>query len=97
MDARRLDEMEGRFVMTREDYEKAKDIIIALDALKLEISDIKDIIRNDLTTWRMEVRASRSCPLRSVDPCGMLPEFMEAILSKKLARKVELEKELERL
>ena len=83
--------------MTREDYERAKDIVIAIDALKLEIFDIKDIIRNDLTTWRMEVRASTSCPLRSVDHCGMLPEFMEAILSKKLAKMEELKKELERL
>ena len=83
--------------MTREDYERAKDIIIAIDALKLEISDIKDIIRNDLTTWRMEVRASTYCPLHSVDHCGMLSEFMQAILSKKLAKMEELKKELERL
>ena len=83
--------------MTRKDYEKARDIIIALNAIELEISDIKNIIRNDLTTWRMEVRASTTCSLRSVDHCGMLPEFIEAILSKKLAKKAELEKELERL
>lgn len=83
--------------MTREDYERAKDIIIAIDALKLEISNIKDIIRNDLTTWRMEVRASTCCPLQSVDHCGMLSEFMQAILSKKLAKMEELKKELERL
>lgn len=83
--------------MTREDYEKAKDIIIEIDRLKLEISEIKDIIRNDLTRWRMEVRASQLCPLKPIDHCGMLPEFMQAILSKKLAKLMELENELERL
>ena len=83
--------------MTREDYEKAKDIIIAIDSLKLEITDIKNIISNDLTNWRMELRPSPSYTLAQVDHCGMLSEFLEAILSKKFAKLHELEKELERL
>ena len=84
--------------MTLENYEKAKEIIAKINYVNDEIGELRYLLDNsDLSKWRMEVRPSVTFSLRSIDHCGMLPEFMQTILEKKLARYKELKKELEEL
>ena len=83
--------------MTIDDYKKARDLVIEIDTIKGEIGDLKEIIANDTSSWMMEVRANSSCSLREINHCGLLPEFLQTVLSKHLAKLHELKKELEKL
>ena len=84
--------------MTLESYEKAKEIVRKMNSIDNEIKEIRSLLDgSDLSKWRMEVRPSATFSIRSIDHCGMLPEFMQTILEKKLARYKELKKELEEL
>ena len=84
--------------MTLENYEKAKEIIAKIDYVNDEIGELRYILDNgNLSKWRMEVRCSASTLPKRIDHCGMLPEFMQTILEKKLAIYKELKKELEEL
>ena len=84
--------------MTLESYEKAKEIVRKINSVDSEIKELRYLLDgNDLSKWSMEVRPSPSFSSRSIDHCGMLPEFMQTILEKKLARYKELKKELEEL
>lgn len=83
--------------MTLEDYEKARDIIIQIHRLDNDIAELRDITRNNTSTWRLEVRASTACPYHSINHYGMLPEFIQVILSKHLEKRNELVKELEKI
>lgn len=84
--------------MTLENYEKAKEIIAKINYINDEIRELRYLLDNsDLSKWRMEVRYSTTFSPRSIDHCGMLPEFMQTILEKKIARYKELKKELEEL
>lgn len=84
--------------MTLEGYEKAREIVREINSVNNEIKELQSLLDGrDLYKWRMEVRPSTTFSLRSIDHCGMLPEFMQTILEKKLARYKELKKELEEL
>lgn len=84
--------------MTLESYEKAKIIVGQINSMKNEISDLRYLLDScDLSQWRMEVRPSDSFPIRDIDHCGMLPEFIQMILEKKLMEYSELEKKIEEL
>ena len=84
--------------MTLESYEKAKEIVRKINSVDNEIKELQSLLdSSDLSKWRMEVRPSTTFSSRSIDHCGMLPEFMQTILEKKLARYKELKRELEEL
>ena len=84
--------------MTLESYEKAKEIVRKINSVDSEIKELQSLLDgNDLSKWSMEVRPSPSFSSRSIDHCGMLPEFMQTILEKKLMEYSELEKKLEEL
>ena len=84
--------------MTLESYEKAKEIVRKINSVDSEIKELRSLLDgNDLSKWSMEVRPSPSFSSRSIDHCGMLPEFMQTILEKKLMEYSELEKKLEEL
>ena len=84
--------------MTLESYEKAKEIVREINYVDIEIKKLQSILdSSDLSKWSMEVRPSPLFSSRSIDHCGMLPEFMQTILEKKLARYKELRNELEKL
>ena len=84
-------------MMTIEDYKKARDLVIKIDALEGEISDLRAVMDNDTSSWMMEVRASTSFSPRKINHFGLLPEFLQAVLSKHLAKLHELKKELDKL
>ena len=83
--------------MTIEDYKKARDLVIKIDALEGEISDLREIMDNDTSSWMMEVRPSTASSLRKINHLGLLPEFLQAVLSKHLEKLHELKKELNKL
>ena len=84
--------------MTLESYEKAKEIVRKMNSVDNEIKELRSFLDgSDLSKWRMEVRPSTTFSLRSIDHCGMLPEFIQTILEKKLMEYSELEKKLEEL
>lgn len=84
--------------MTLESYEKAKEIIREINYVNNEIGKLRSLLDSgDLSKWQMEVRLFDSVQFRNIDHCGMLPEFIQTILEKKLARYKELKKELEEL
>jgi predicted DNA-binding ribbon-helix-helix protein len=80
--------------MTRDEYDRAPEIISELDNLRDEIENLKSILRNDTDHWLMDVRANRSHSYQAVDHCGMLPEFLETIYSKTIAEYEALKREL---
>ena len=84
--------------MTLESYEKAKEIVRKINSVDNEIKELQSLLdSSDLSKWRMEVRCSTSTLPKRIDHCGMLPEFIQTILEKKLAIYKELKKELEEL
>lgn len=84
--------------MTLESYEKAKKIVREISSVDNEIKELQSLLDScDLSQWRMEVRYSTTFSPKRIDHCGMLPEFMQTILGKKLAIYKELKKELEEL
>lgn len=83
--------------MTIEDYKKARDLVQKIDYLKGEINDLREIMDHNTSFWRMEVRASSASSLHKINHYGLLPEFLQAVLSKCLAKLHELENELDKL
>ena len=83
--------------MTLESYEKARDIVIKIQSLDNAISELKNIMRNDTSKWLLEVREGMSFSARSINHYGMLPEMLQAILSKHISERKRLVEELEKL
>lgn len=83
--------------MTIDDYRKARDLVIEIDALEGEIRGLRAIMDKDTSSWIMEVRSSPACSLNKINHYGLLPEFLQAVLSKHLAKLHELRKELDKL
>lgn len=83
--------------MTIEEYDRASKIIIELNSLNDNIRELRSILDNDTTSWRMEVRASASHSHRVIQHYGMLPRFLEEVLSKQIAEYNALKLELEEL
>ena len=85
--------------MTLESYEKAKEIVRKINSVDNEIKELRSLLdtSSDLSKWRMELRPSTTFSSKSIDHCGMLPEFIRAILEKELAKYSELKEELGKL
>ena len=83
--------------MTIDDYKKAGALVREIGALKDEIRELREIMNADTSSWMMEVRPSESFCLRKINHHGLLPEFLQAALSKQHAKLHELEKELDKL
>lgn len=83
--------------MTLEKHNKSCEILTRLNILDEEIDRLKRIIKQDTTLWIMEIRESKSCSLNEINHCGMLPEFLEAILAKYIAERNKLQKEFDEL
>lgn len=83
--------------MTIDDYNKARDLVIKIDTLESEIRDLREIIDKDTSSWMMEVRPFATFSPRKINHHGLLPEFLQAVLSKQRAKLHELKKELEKL
>lgn len=83
--------------MTLDSFEKARDIVIKIQSLDNAISELKNIMRNDTSKWILQVRAGESFSARSIEHYGMLPEMLQAILSKHISERKQLVEELEKL
>ena len=83
--------------MTLESYDKARDIVAKIRNLDDAIEELRDITSNNTSTWILEVRPSKTYSTREIYHYGMLPEMLEAILSRYLAERNALMKELEKL
>ena len=84
--------------MTIETHNKSCEILTRLNILDEEIEKLKRIIKQDTTLWIMEIHESKCCSLNEkINHCGMLPEFLEAILAKYIAERNKLQKEFDEL
>lgn len=83
--------------MTIDDYNKARDLVTQIEGIQNEIYDLKDIIRKDTSHWLMEVRPNKAHQLNEVNHYGLLPEFLQAVLSKHLEKLHKLQSELDKL
>lgn len=86
--------------MTIDDYNKARDLVIKIAVIQGKIYDLKEIIRNNTDwsdDWLMEVRPNTAHPSKKVDHYGLLPEFLQAVLSKHLEELHKLQSELDEL
>lgn len=83
--------------MTLESYEKARDIVIEIHSLDVAIAELKDIMRNNTSKWIMEVRASKTCPLQTINHYGILPDVLDTIYSKHLEKRALLVDKLAKL
>ena len=83
--------------MTIETHNKSCEILTRLKILDEEIDKLKRIVQQDTSSWIMEIRESKSCSLNEINHFGMLPEFLQAILSKCIAERNKLQKEFDEL
>lgn len=84
--------------MTIEEYNTATDIIKKIQTLDNSIYDIKSILhRSDTAEWLMEIRPNKAHSLKTIDHKGLLPEFLDTVLSKLCEERAELTKKLEEL
>lgn len=86
--------------MTMDDYNKASDLVIKIKEIQDKIYDLKEIIRNNtdwLDDWLIEVRPNTAHSPKKVDHYGLLPEFLQAVLSKHLEELHKLQSELDEL
>ena len=83
--------------MTLESFNKARDIMIEINALDAAIDDLRDIMQNDTSKWLMEVRSSKSNSLWSINHYGILPDILNSILSIHLDKRQALMDELAKL
>ena len=83
--------------MTLDSYNKAKDIVTKIYRLDEEIAELRNITSHDTSKWIFQVREGMSFSARSIDHYGMLPEMLQAILSKHISERKQLVDELEKL
>ena len=84
--------------MTIEEYNKASDFITKIQILDNDIYDIKYILQtSDTAEWLMEIRPNQSHPLKTIHHKGLLPEFLNTVLSKLREERAELTKKLEEI
>jgi hypothetical protein len=81
------------------DYEKARDLVKKIEEVKGKIFDLRTILSSssNVSSWRMEIRQFEYMSLMNIDHCGMLPEFLQAILSKHIEELHKLQSELDKL
>ena len=83
--------------MKLESYNEAKDIVTKIDKLDEEIAELRNIVSHDTSKWIFQVREGMSFSARSINHYGMLPEMLQAILSKHISERKQLMNELEKL
>ena len=83
--------------MTLDSYEKARDIVTRIFRLDAEIAELKNIMSHDTSRWILEVREGASFSASRIRHYGMLPEMLQAILSKHISERKRLVEELEKL
>ena len=83
--------------MPLDSYEKARDIVVKIQSLDNAISELKNIMSHDTSKWIFQVREGMSFSARSINHYGMLPEMLQAILSKHISERKQLMDELEKL
>lgn len=84
--------------MIMNDYGKARKLIKKIEELEDKISDLSSILmKNDTSTWRMEIRSSTTSGFYNINHYGMLPEFLQAVLNKHLEELYELQSEFDKL
>lgn len=84
--------------MTIEDFNKAKELIVKIQSLDNNISELKNVLSTStLQDWIMEIRPNTSCSLKHINHMGLLPDFLNEILDKHLAERDELVSKLEAL
>ena len=83
--------------MTLDSFEKARDIATKIYRLDEEIAELRNIMSHDTSKWFLEVREGASFSGRRIRHYGMLPEMLQAILSKHISERKQLVEELEKL
>ncbi len=83
--------------MLLDSFEKARGIIAKIYSLDEEIDELRNIMSHDTSKWLLEVREGASFSARRIRHCGMLPEMLQAILSKHISERNRLVEELEKL
>lgn len=83
--------------MTLESYDKARDIVTKIYRLDEEIAELRNIVSHDTSKWIFQVREGMSFSAIQIDHYGMLPEMLQAILSKHISERKQLVEELEKL
>lgn len=83
--------------MTVEAYNAATDIIKKIQTLNDSIEIIEGLKLKDTAEWLMEIRPNNSHPLMIIDHKGLLPEFLDAVLTKLRKEYAELNRELDKL
>ena len=80
--------------MTLESYDKARDIVIKIRSLDTAIAELQNIMQSDTSKWILEVRENKSCSLNEINHYGLLPKFLELIISRHRAEREKLINEL---
>lgn len=84
--------------MTIELLEKAKELKFELDRVSSEISFLQNCLTDErLKYYIVEIRESPSFSSNRLDHHGMLPDFIEIILNKRIADRDALLKKFEEL
>lgn len=84
--------------MTLENYEAATAIVARIQELNNSICDINHILQTSNTAeWLMEIRPSKSHSLNTIDHKGLLPTFLNMVLTNLCEERAELKKKLEEL
>ena len=84
--------------MTIELLEKAKELKLELDKVNSEISFLQICLKDErLKYYIVEIREGPSYSSVKLDHHGMLPDFIEAILDKRIANRDALLKKFEEL
>lgn len=83
--------------MTLDSFEKARGITAKIYSLDEEIAELRNIVSHDTSKWIFQVREGMSFSARSINHYGMLPEMLQAILSKHISERKRLVEELEKL
>ena len=83
--------------MTLQDYERATALYQQIKCLDARILELKDIMHNNTAVWRMEVRRSQSFSPTCIEHYGLLPKFLDEVLSKHLEERRKLIEELDKL
>lgn len=83
--------------MTVEDYEKAKQIIVAIKGVDVRIAELESALDQDPSNWLMEIRPSPSFSKQLVRHHGLLPKFLKEVWRIETEERDRLLKELEAL
>lgn len=83
--------------MTLDSFEKARGIVNKIHVLDEEIAELQNIMNYNTSKWLLEVREGASFSAIRIRHYGMLPEMLQAILSKHISERKQLVEELGKL